>query len=272
VTVFLQPFHPKRKESESSHKRKAVDSFIDHYFARTKKDSSGCETRMFTTVAPETMVPFECRSCGKKFKNSGALGTHNSFKHAVVPGQKQLAPTKTSGKSLPFWKTLSFMVKGICWIAVLNAAKTVFVPYVYKPMKVDRRKTNKGKEKRTLLSFCQKARFIELYHEMKDEDSTLSQEAFCNGVSGITQSQLSKYLQNKEAIFTAAAGEEKHLLRAANSNSGARFPQLETDLAEAIRGRRKEGRQCTANWIKYKAMFLFKQMYWNLNTMMTLSL
>ena len=143
------------------------------------------------------------------------------------------------------------------WVAAMNpeTGRTVFhvQPSTYKDG--DKRKKNRGADKRNRMSYHRKAEFLQDFLDAHNADPDLSQTTFCIGLP-IEQSTLSKWLNKKEEIFAKAAVAKKATLFSAGNSDGnnkGKFPLMEEQLYSAFLERRKEGKAASFAWFKYKA-------------------
>ena len=96
-----------------------------------------------------------------------------------------------------------------------------------------------------------KANAIDEYLERKDIDPDYSQDAFALA-KGVSQGQISKWLNKRNKIFQQAADSKKsHLFK--SRPSGPKFPEIEAGLLDEFKKQRKEGRRVSARWFKKKA-------------------
>ena len=68
---------------------------------------------------------------------------------------------------------------GLCYVAIMSPARTVFNLALRAPLKRDRRRFNKGKDNRTRWTYHQKALAIEEFEELNIQ-KFVSQEEFCS--------------------------------------------------------------------------------------------
>ena len=140
-----------------------------------------------TEVVPVAPRMYPCASCDGVCANPGALSVHMTMKHpekttslfAKVEVPKQVDPKskKNFEIPLPFWKQV-FAI-GLCYVAIMSPARTVFNLALRAPLKRDRRRFNKGKDNRTRWTYHQKASAIEEFEEFNIQ-KFVSQEEFCS--------------------------------------------------------------------------------------------
>ena len=253
---------------------------IDSFFSRTRQKSEGVVEKITTTNVPEITSceiikdKLPCKFCSLSFGNAGALETHRLIKHSTrrEGGQKELHLKSTGAKKkgfinpVPFWaSSLTYVVAGICWMAVLSGHGTKFAPHVHECIRETKKKRVPGIQKtnRIRYSFLNKAAFVEEFMQTKREKPGLSQEEFCVD-RPFDQSCFSRWFAQRDYIAEQAAKNKTMELLRSVSGKGTnqpKFPEMEDQLYEEFKDRRKEGRACSPTWFKMKALLLIQKLY-----------
>jgi hypothetical protein len=261
---------------------------LDNFVKRTFTLKTGEVVQLKRDHAPSApKTKFVCDECGLECTKPGPLAVHKSLKHPTKvetptnnPQQKHPGHFQKFDRAfpVPFWKRC--VVLGAVWIAsFLNPARTTFKRVLEcdddtqptKKMKGDGRKSNKGSAMRKTYSYQFRARVMDQWFQALESDPKLTQENFCSELN-LAQCSLSKWLNNRNFIFQAAAKSHVDKLAKTFPSRGAKFPLLENELIRLIRLRRDEGRKVSSVWMKVKGKKLMQDMFQEENISLVSSL